>query len=162
MKKVLCFLSLLLICITASAMSPTDVGVGLTHLADNAATYAVGAAVVVGSITPEMINDAKVKFGKGVQVLTVVVVDEVKDASGAILTPVEQYQFIVRRPDRSLIKLLTTAATDNDIDKFFDIASKNLIIGGDTDFLDDGLVYQGFVEQVKQLISPAHSFLSPA
>ena len=109
-----------------------------------------------------MIQDAKLKFGH-IQLLTVVVQIEIKDENGVVTTPVEQYQFIVKRPDRSLIKMLLPLAADiSQLDNFADKAVKNLIIGGDMDSLDDGLVFMGVITQLKDLIQPAQSFLSNA
>ena len=114
------------------------------------------------NISEEQIQDAKLKYGK-VQVLTVVVTAAVKDAEGNITTPEESYNVLVIRPSKSVIQLLTSVS--NDTDKFFNVAVANLVVPGvgDTDLLEkDGLVYMGFVTQVKNLISPAQSFLSPA
>lgn len=81
------------------------------------------------------------------------------DLTGKIINEGEQYEFLVRRPDRNDIKILTTLGKGEDIDGFMDYAQKNLIVGGDTKVLEDGIVYTGFVAQVRSMIQPATSFL---
>lgn len=132
-----------------------------------------------GTITEQEISDAKLRYGK-VQVLTIVVSEditedekdadgkEVKDADGnvqkIITTPGEKYNVLVRRPDKSTMKMLTSIAASGDNDKFFDCARKNLVVEGvgDLDALDsDGIVYMGFITEINNLISPAKAFLQP-
>lgn len=81
---------------------------------------------------------------------------------GQLLEPGEQYQFIAKRPDRGLIKMLLPLAETKQIDEFADKAVKNLIVGGDLTALDDGIVYMGVVSQLRLMISPEQSFLSKA
>lgn len=82
--------------------------------------------------------------------------------TGEELEPGERYQFLAKRPDRALIKMLLPLAKDGHIDSFAEKAIKNLIVGGDTEALDDGIVYMGVVTQLKSMIAPAQSFLSKA
>lgn len=166
MKRTVCILMCCIALLCIGTVAALACSVDLTavghQLKDNASTIAAGAAIVTASITPEMIQDAKLKFGH-IQLLTVVVQIEIKDENGVVTTPVEQYQFIVKRPDRSLIKMLLPLAADiSQLDNFADKAVKNLIIGGDMDSLDDGLVFMGVITQLKDLIQPAQSFLSNA
>lgn len=97
----------------------------------------------------QTVEAAKLKY-KHVQVLTVEIDKD------------EQYEFLVRRPDRGLIKMLLPLAQDGKLDEFSDKAVKNLVVGGDTDSLDDGLVFMGVVQQLQKIIAPAQSFLSKA
>lgn len=71
----------------------------------------------------------------------------------------EKYEFLIKRPDRNDIKILTHLGKAENVEEFMDYAQKNLIVGGDTSSLDDGLVYTGFVSQVRSMIQPATSFL---
>jgi len=188
-------------------------------LKDNAVYLMAGPAIVSASITPELINDLKVKYGR-IKVITVVVESPVYDIdnmpfsdrvlfkqigidfaniintsldiedrlkalnelvllrddqekaaiaaelfgkySGKIIEEGEQYQFLAKRPDRSLIKMLLPLAKSGQIDDFADKAIKNLIVGGDVTALDDGIVYMGAVSQLRLMISPEQSFLSKA
>ncbi len=82
--------------------------------------------------------------------------------NGKVISAGEEYRFLVRRPDRGMIKMLMPLATDGKIDEFSDKAVKNLVVGGDMSALEDGLVYMGVITQLKDMISPAQSFLSKA
>ncbi|MBS2099188.1 hypothetical protein [Carboxylicivirga linearis] len=81
---------------------------------------------------------------------------------GKILEDGEQYQFLVKRPDRGLIKMLLPLAQSGKIDDFAEKGVKNLVVGGDMEALDDGIVFMGVVSQLKQMIAPAQAFLSKA
>lgn len=74
----------------------------------------------------------------------------------------EKYQFVVRRPDRGHIKMLLPLAEAKKLDDFSDKAVKNLVVGGDVDSLEDGIVFMGVVSNLKSMIAPAFSFLSKA
>jgi len=82
--------------------------------------------------------------------------------SGKVIEEGEQYQYLVKRPDRGLIKMLLPLAEAKKIDEFSEKAVKNLVVGGDMDALEDGIVYMGVVSKLRQMISPAQSFLSKA
>ncbi len=82
--------------------------------------------------------------------------------TGEVIEEAEQYQFIVRRPDRGLIKMLLPLAEKGKVDEFAEKGIKNLVVAGDMDALEDGIVYMGVVSKLRQLISPAKSFLSRA
>lgn len=112
-------------------------------------------------ITESELNALKAKY-KHIQLLTVVVEPEVKDGHGNVTTPEESYQFAVRRPDRGHISMLMPLAQKEQIDEFADKAVKNLVVGGDVDALEDGLVFMGVVSQLKGVIQPAQSFLAKA
>jgi len=113
------------------------------------------------NVTPEIIQELRIKFGK-LKVITVVAEDAEYDEEGTQLEEPERYQFIVKRPDRGLAQMLLTLAQKREIDKFAEVAVKNLIVGGDTEALKDGLVYMGVVTQLKSMVAPAQAFFSKA
>jgi hypothetical protein len=211
---------LILLCVSIiSATVQADPVAAGAFLKDNAVYLMAGPAIVSASITPELINDLKVKYGR-IKVITVVVESPVYDIdnmafsdrvlfkqlgidfativntelsiedrlkplyeltllrddidkgaiaadlyskySGKVLEEGEQYQFLVKRPDRSLIKMLLPLAEARQTGDFSDKAVKNLVVGGDMAALEDGIVYMGVVSQLRQMISPAQSFLSKA
>lgn len=162
-RILLCCTFLLLAGMVGAAIAPDPVHVlNAVEFADTAPVIFMAAPVILtASITPEMINDLKVKYGK-IKIITVVAEEAEKDANGKELVPAETYQFLVRRPDRSLIKMLLPLAESRQLDEFADKAVKNLVVGGDIDKLDDGIVFMGVVSQLKEMISPAQSFLSNA
>lgn len=82
--------------------------------------------------------------------------------NGTIIEEGEQYQFLIKRPDRSLIKMLLPLAQGGHIDDFAEKGVKNLVVGGDMDALEDGIVFMGVVSQLKEMIAPAQAFLSKA
>lgn len=205
--------------VTGSAISNCDLPPIFEMVQQNAELamgIAVSAPVIVSStITPQLIEDLKVKYGQ-LKLITVVVeapmydIDNIpfsdrvllkqlgvdyaqvlntelalaerlkpletllNDESnaiaktllakykGEIIEPGEQYQFLVKRPDRTLIRMLTSLGENKDYDGFNDKAIKNLVVGGDIDKLDDGLVYVGISQQLLSLVQPEKSFLSKA
>lgn len=212
---------LVLVCVSviSATVQADPVGTG-EFIKDNAVYLMAGPAIVSASITPELINELKVKYGR-IKVITVVVESTVYDIDriafsdrillkqlgvdyatmlnselsleerlkpleglkdnkelkdnkdtiavtllnkyqGKILEQGEQYQFLVKRPDRGLIKMLLPLAENKQIDDFADKAVKNLVVAGDMTALDDGIVYMGVVSQLRQLISPEQSFLANA
>lgn len=209
---------LLCMSLVVGSVQANPVAVGM-FLKDNAVYLMAGPAIVSASITPELINDLKVKYGK-LKLITVVVEAPVYDIdnmpfsdrilfkqigidfaniintsldiedriktlnelillrddqekgaiaaelfgkySGKIIEKGEQYQFLVKRPDRGLIKMLLPLAENRQSDEFSEKAIKNLIVGGDMEALEDGLVYMGVIVQLKELVEPAQSFLSKA
>ena len=89
--------------------------------------------------------------------------DKVRDiASGKVVDEGEKYQFAVRRPDRGLIKMLMPLAQQKKLDEFSEKGVKNLVVAGDMEALEDGLVFMGVVQQLQELIAPYESFLSKA
>ena len=208
---------LVLLCVSVvGAAVQADPVAACTFIKDNVVLMVAAPAIVSQAITPELITDLKLKYGK-LKLITVVVeapvydidkvafsdrvlfkqlgvdfativntelsledrlkpldgLKEFKDSKekgaiaaelyakyqGKILEPGEQYQFVVKRPDRGLIKMLLPLAESRQIDDFADKAVKNLIVGGDLDSLEDGLVFMGVVAQLKTMISPSQSFL---
>lgn len=211
-------LVLLCVSVISASVQADPVAAGM-FVKDNAVYLMTAPVIVSASITPELINDLKVKFGR-IKVITVVVESPVYDIdkmafsdrvlfkqlgidfativnnelsledrlkplneltllrddkengaiaaelfskySGKVLEEGEQYQFLIKRPDRGLIKMLLPLAEAKKIDEFAEKAVKNLIVGGDMESLEDGIVYMGVVSQLRQTISPAQSFLSKA
>ncbi|WP_148660915.1 hypothetical protein [Marinilabilia salmonicolor] len=151
--------------VTASILSSVDITPAIDYMANNSreviSMAAIPAGVITSSITPEIIQDLKVKY-KHVKLVTVVVEPEEKDKDGKVISEAEQYQFVVRRPDRSHIKMLLPLAKDRKIDEFADKAIKNLVVGGDIDALEDGIVYMGVVSKLEKMIAPAATFLANA
>ncbi len=212
-------MAVLVASVVGAAVQQVDPGLTYEFIRQHAELMAAAPVIVSASITPELINDMKVKYGR-IKVITVVVeapaydiddipfkdrvalkelgVDfatvinpelkikdrlmplaalvELKDDpnkselanslyskyKGKELEKGEQYQFLVKRPDRGLIKMLLPLAEARKIDEFSEKAVKNLIVGGDLSALDDGLVFMGVVSQLRTMISPAQSFLSNA
>ncbi|MDR1172275.1 MAG: hypothetical protein LBL24_07475 [Bacteroidales bacterium] len=81
------------------------------------------------------------------------VIDVVIDAD-------ESYQFIVKRPDRSFLSAI--ADKKEDIDAANDLIIKNLLVGGDRDALNDGLVFAGFMKQVGEVMEQGRGFFAKA
>jgi len=218
-RVLLACMAVLMVGIVGAAIQQTDPVSTFQLIKQNAELMAVAPVILSASITPEMINDLKVKYGN-VKLITVWVdmpvydidnipfkdrvsfkelkidyatlinrelpiserikpLEDLKKAcdvgdkttlakelsarySGVEIEPGEPYQFIVRRPDRGMIKMLLPLAESRQIDDFADKAIKNLIVGGDSDSLEDGLVFMGVISQLKEMISPAQSFLSKA
>ena len=209
---------LLIMAVVVAAASTIDIHAAGAAVVENSRFLALGpVAIVTSTITPDIIQDLKVKFGH-IKTITVVaeadeydidhlsfedllflkslgadtgvlrnknlaigermfVIEKVLDkkdltdeqrakiikvASGIVVSPGEKYQFLVRRPDKGLIKMLLPLAKEGQIDEFADKAIKNLVVGGDLDSLEDGIVYMGVVSQLQSMISPASSFLAKA
>lgn len=209
---------LLCVSVIAATVQADPVAAGV-FVKDHAVFLMTAPAIVSSSITPDLINELKLKYGK-LKLITVVVEAPVYDIdkmafsdrvllkqlgvdyatvvntelsledrlkpldaltllrddpskgaiaaelfskySGKIIEVGEQYQFLAKRPDRGLIKMLMPLAESRQIDDFADKAVKNLIVGGDTEALEDGIVYMGVVSQLRLMISPEQSFLSKA
>jgi len=157
-------LLLLISGVTASFMTNVDMTHVVEGLSDNIGGLIIAAAptaIITSSITPEMLQDWKLKFGK-IKIITVVVEDEEKDKDGNVVNEGEKYQFVVRRPDKGLINMLLPLAERREIDQFAEKGIKNLIVGGDMEALEDGLVYMGVVSKLQKMIAPAASFLGNA
>lgn len=115
----------------------------------------------MSKITETALAELKAKY-KHIKVITVVVEPEKKDKNGKVIDPGESYEFAARRPDRGHVSMLLPLANSGAIDEFADKAIKNLIVGGDIEALDDGIVYMGVVSRLKELMQPAVSFLKTA
>lgn len=112
------------------------------------------------TISKEELDRLKAKYGK-VKVITVVVEEPERDADGNVVA-CEAYYFAVRRPDTGQVRMLTSFAKKGDDDKFISSAVKNLVVGGDMEALEDGLVYMGITVQLQGLLKPYQSFLEKA
>lgn len=211
-------LTLLVVTITASAVTTAGIDQSIILARDHACLLGLAPMIFTTSITPQIIEELKLKFGH-INIITIVVeeavfdIDQIpesdlkilrklgidtltlvnkglepedrlkaldklslledkesikllkclsKSYTGAEISPAEKYQFLVKRPDRGLIKMLLPLAKDGKLDEFSDKAVKNLVVGGDMDSLDDGLVFMGLVSELKGMITPAQSFLSKA
>ncbi len=159
LRILLSLLAMVFICVgvqaepvVMSAVENIQSAVGSIQLRAESVVFPVMAAVPViahAKVTPEMIKELKLKYSK-LSRITVMVEEG------------EQYEFLVRRPDRSLIKMLLPLAESGKVDEFADKAIKNLIVGGEVEALEDGIVYMGVVSQLQGLIQPAQSFLKKA
>ena len=90
------------------------------------------------------------------------IIDQLPPLSGELIEEAEKYQFIVRRPDRGLTRMLTDLAAKKKIDELMDKAVKNLVVGGDMEALEDGIVFASVFKRLETFLSPARSFLSRA
>ncbi len=111
------------------------------------------------TISKEDLSALKNKYGK-IQIITVVIDEPQRDEEGAVIYVGEVYYFAVRRPTQKLMRMLKSLA--NDDDNFISSAIKNLVVGGDMDALDDGLVYMGITSQLQNVLKPYQSFLTKA
>lgn len=82
--------------------------------------------------------------------------------TGELLEEAEHYQFLVKRPDRSTMKIMQDAARKGDVEKANDVAVKNLVIGGDMDALENGIVYADLCTKLGEFMQVHKSFLSRA
>lgn len=71
----------------------------------------------------------------------------------------ETYQYIACRPSRDL---LSAVADAKNIAKTNDLILKNMILAGDMEALDDGLVYSRLMTELGKLMKLGQSFLSKA
>lgn len=187
---VLCMIALVGIVFTASAVGICEVqtvfGYQMHEVQQAGFNVAAVAVITSSNLSEQIIQDFKVKFGK-IKILTVVleyevshlqvIKPEVRDEHGVVIeaevtekvidVPEESYQFVIRRPDRSHMKMFMSIAVEAKTDpakndEYNESIIKNLIVGGDLDALDDGKVYLGVCSQLKNFISPQQSFLANA
>ncbi len=112
------------------------------------------------TISKTELDALKAKYGK-VKIITVVIEEPERDDAGNVVA-CEAYYFVVCRPSKSQVRMLTALAQKGDDDKFVSSAIKNLVVGGDTSALEDGLVYMGITTQLQGLLKPYTSFLTKA
>lgn len=145
-------------------MSPGDMGLSVASLA------VVPIALYVKqntTITTELIQELTAKYGK-IKIVTVVVEPPSYDSDGNITDPGEFYEFAVRRPDISMVRMLMNYAKQGKTDEYLGAFIKNLVVGGDVDKLKsgdsggDGIVYLGFATKVDEFLKPYESFLANA
>jgi len=72
----------------------------------------------------------------------------------------ESYQFILKRPCRAIT--LAVADLGDNFEAVNDLIIKNLLVGGDKDALDDGIVYNAFMRQVGKVMEQGKSFFTKA
>ncbi len=112
------------------------------------------------SIPTDELNALKNKYGK-IKVVSVVPEEPSRDAEGNILN-CEVYFFALRRPNKGQVRMLTSFAKQRKEDEFIESAIKNLVVGGDMEALEDGIVYMGVASQIDRLLKPYESFLVSA
>lgn len=122
---------------------------------DGAVVSMAAAGVVTGIASADLsklkmpeaqFQELKAKFGK-LYVIDVKLDDD------------ESYQFVVKRPTRTLIEAVSDT---KDITKMNDMVIKNMVVGGDVDALDDGLVYAELMKRLGVIMKSASGFLSKA
>ena len=138
---------------------PWDHGLPFTH-STKSTKFSNQTLTTMSKITESELNALKLKY-KHISVITVIVTEAYTDKGGKEITE-ESYEFAVRRPDRGHISMLMPLAQKQEIDEFADKAVKNLVVGGNLEALEDGLVFMGVVSQLKDVIQPAQSFLAKA
>jgi hypothetical protein len=69
----------------------------------------------------------------------------------------ETYQFILRRPTRQHMEMMESYK--NDTGKINDLVIKNLVIAGDMEALDDGIVYARLMAETGKIVTQASAFL---
>lgn len=72
----------------------------------------------------------------------------------------ESYQFIVRRPTKSVMSAI--ADKHDDFNAANDLIVKNILVGGDKEALEDGLVYNGFMKLVSKVMEHGRGFFYKA
>lgn len=152
-KILLVFLSLLVCGVIVAGGSPGTINPAF-HCNMDMLIAAPLAAVAIGTLNVENLKipiaefeQLKTKYGK------LYVIDIKLDED-------EIYQFVVRRPTRDLLSAL--AKHKDDIDKANDLIIKNMVVAGDKNALDDGLVYARLMKETSKIIEQGSSFLSKA
>lgn len=144
LKTVLALVAIVCVCMGAMASGHTD----QTALTAFAAAPAIAAFNFDNlKITADEFKALQAKHGR-LYVLDITI-DEV-----------EKYQFIVCRPSRDVMDAIT--ANRNDLSKANNIIIKNMIVGGDTDALKDGVVYARAMAEIGKIVQQGQSFLSKA
>ena len=133
-------------------ISPGDVGVTALAISLTAVVPAVGDTVLGDSnklfcVTETEFEDLKAKY-KHLYILNVAF-----DAG-------ERYQFISRRPTRDVIQALGNSADDSF--KIADIMLKNMIVAGDMNAIDDGVVYSRTLELLTDIIKDGKKLFTKA
>lgn len=77
-----------------------------------------------------------------------------------IIDESEKYQFVVCRPSRDTISAI--AANKDNLTKANDIIIKNMVVGGDLDALDDGIVFARVLKELGGIVKQGQSFLTKA
>lgn len=72
----------------------------------------------------------------------------------------ESYQYILRRPTRQHLEMIESYK--NDLSGANNIIIKNLVVAGDREALNDGIVYAAFGVEAGKIVGQAQSFLYKA
>ena len=173
----------LLLAVMALAFSPfVDAAVidPVTHFVENMSFHDMGLSAVSlaivplavyvrenTTITPLLIEELTSKYGK-IKLITVVVEPPSYNEQGELIDKGEFYEFAVRRPDISTVRMLMNYAKQGKTDEYLGAFIKNMVVGGDVDKLKsgesggDGIVYLGFATKVDEFLKPYESFLTNA
>lgn len=77
-----------------------------------------------------------------------------------VFSNTEKYQFISKRPTRTVIEAVV--ANQNDTFKVADLMIENMIVAGDKSVLDDGVVFNRTIEQLGQIVKDGHGAFTKA
>ncbi|WP_165025637.1 hypothetical protein [Dysgonomonas sp. ZJ279] len=118
------------------------------HPKESVAALAVAPLTVVGlKIPQEKFDELKAKY-RHLYIVNVIIDEN------------ESYQFIIRRPNKEIISAVS--ANKNDITKSNDILIKNMVVGGDLDCLDDGIVYSRLMGELGKIMKQGSSDFTKA
>lgn len=101
---------------------------------------------MVKCVTEEQFKDLQAKHGRLYYIH--VVIDET-----------EQYHFFAKRPSRSLLSMIADYANKQDYNKINEVTIANMIVAGDKEALEDGVVFQNVMEELSKLMKMGQSFL---
>lgn len=123
----------------------------------NSGSDAVGmlaAAPLVATFNPDNLKMPKADF-EALQAKhgKLYVLDVIIDES-------EKYQFAVCRPSRATISAI--ASNKDNLTKANDIIIKNMVVGGDLEALDDGIVFARVLKELGGIVKQGQSFLTKA
>jgi hypothetical protein len=96
------------------------------------------------AVTASEFSALQAKYGK-LYVIDVLIDDD------------ETYQFILRRPTRQHMEMMESYK--NDTGKINGLVIKNLVIAGNTEALDDGIVYARLMAETGKIVTQASAFL---
>lgn len=77
-----------------------------------------------------------------------------------VIDPTESYQFITCRPSRDMLRAVNESK--GNINKINDLIEKNMVVGGDIDALDDGVVYGRVMKALGKIVNQGQTFLGKA
>lgn len=163
LKKILCCLAAIMFICSSGAFCDAALVSNFAHLTSpDVLTDGIASAAVLMSlpviptfdietltvVTRQEFDALQAKYGK------LYVINVEIDES-------EKHQFIVRRPTRQHLELIESCRK-KDLSKVNDIIIKNYTVAGDTDALNDGIVYSGFVAEIIKITQQVKSFLAKA
>lgn len=152
-KKILPILAVILTLLLCMALSAIAAG---NHAPESLAlaAAAVPAGVIVKNFNIDNLKIPMAEFEKlkakykHLYILDVVVDDD------------EKYQFVACRPSRSLLSAVL--ASGDDTEKINDLIIKNMVVGGDLDAIDDGLVYGALIRELGKILKLGKGFFAKA